>query len=152
MLCGLSWTKDLIRQHIGAHQLPGNWSKSTFQPRYPCGMCGAGVAIGKDPGFLDAHGETLNGCYVWVEKEKDTLKGKYLCQLVGAGTVGLTSAAKSSLAQPYTNRPFKCVEKDCHTYVWTYSMKITTRIFTLTYQCQVKYSSKGPNVLTKARV
>jgi hypothetical protein len=86
-------------------------------------MCGAGVAIGKDPGFLDAHGETLNGCYVWVEKEKDMLKGKYCAQLVGAGTVGLTTVAKSSLAQPCTNRPFKCVEKDCHTYVWTYSIK-----------------------------
>ena len=141
MLCGLSSTPGQRISSVNILVL----AKSKFQPRYPCGMCGAGVAIGTVPPseLHAAPGETSHGCYTWVEKEKGVLKGKYSCQLVGDGTIGLATTAKSSLVQPCTNMPFKCAEKDCLS-------SVQKRIAKSMCGPTLKSSSKWPSVLTRA--
>ena len=86
------------------------------KPRFPCGMCGVGEAIGLD---LDSNTVTSDACcYMWVKGKK----GHYSCRILGRGEINLTTAAKCSLAHPCTNRPFKCTEEDCDKFVWTYNM------------------------------
>ena len=115
-VCGVVWDPKLIRQHIGAHLLTGNWPLGKDKPRFPCGMCGVGEAIGLD---LDSNTVTSDACcYMWVKGKK----GHYSCNILGRGDINLTTAAKCSLAHPCTNRPFKCTEEDCDKFVWTYNM------------------------------
>ena len=49
-VCGESWDKSKIQQHIGAHMLQEHWKQwpSKKRPRYPCGLCGLRGAFGVD--------------------------------------------------------------------------------------------------------
>ena len=73
-------------------------------------------------------GEEVAGCYMRLETKgagslKAVTKAFHECKLRGQVSYNVTSVAKSSLRQPCTNRPFKCIVEGCNQILWTYSMK-----------------------------
>ena len=66
-VCGESWEKSKIQQHIGAHILQEHWKQwpSKKRPRYPCGLCGLRGAFGGDP--KKTQDEEVPGCYMWID-------------------------------------------------------------------------------------
>ena len=72
-------------------------------------------------------GEEVAGCYMRLEIKgagsRAVTKAFHECKLRGQVSYNVTSVAKSSLRQPCTNRPFKCIVEGCNQILWTYSMK-----------------------------
>ena len=69
----------------------------------------------------------IGSCYMWLEEKvvgsKADSKSFHECKLRSYVSYNLATAAKSSLLQPCTHRPFKCIIEDCNQIFLTYSMK-----------------------------
>jgi len=122
-VCGESWQKSKVQQHIGAHILQEHWKQwpSKIRPRwwYPCGLCGLRGALGGDP--KKAQDEGVSGCCMWIDQNGK--KGMHECTSLGSVSYNLSTSSKCALSVPCTNRPFKCKMPGCNMYVWTYSME-----------------------------
>jgi len=105
-MCGESWEKSTIQQHIGVHILQEHWKQwsSKTRPRYPCGLCGLRGALGGDP--KKAQDEGVSGCYMWIHQNGK--KAMHECKLLGSVSYNLSTSSKCALSMPCTNRPFKC--------------------------------------------
>jgi len=86
-MCGESWGKSKIQQHVGAHILEEHWKQwpSKKQPRYPCGLCGLRGALGGDT--KKAQDEGVSGCYMWIDQNGK--KAMHECKLLGSVSYNL---------------------------------------------------------------
>ena len=105
-MCGESWEKSTIQQHIGVHILQEHWKQwsSKTRPRYPCGLCGLRGALGGET--KKAQDEGVSGCYMWIHQNGK--KAMHECKLLGSVSYNLSTSSKCALSMPCTNRPFKC--------------------------------------------